>query len=430
MSFREIVQSRLERFPRLRKMSAGLGFLALATLISFSLFATAPKPVTPVNVEKAWPVSVQTIAPENLAPVFSSYGKVESNTISEISVPVAAEVASVRVREGDWAAAGDVLMTLRADELQAIVKAREADLRQQSALLDSIQTEYRMMKETDQHYESVYRLAQKKLQRQEELLEKRMISQALLDEAIQEASGRTIEYQGHVRALADFPSRIAQQEAQVAQAEAQLQLANINLGHAEIRAPFSGPVLEMFTAVGDRTAPGTALLSIADASEFIVRAPVPNIYIDRFRTALEEGQSVNAAVSLNGVEFSLPLDRLSNNVRDGQSGLDAFFRFDALLPQRLPEIGRVVDLNVTMPVEANVVALPVQSIYENNRIYQVKNNRLEAIEVQRVGDYLGASGQFQVLVRSRALQAGQDIITTQLPRAISGLLVEAVNAGI
>jgi hypothetical protein len=109
--------------------------------------------------------------------------------------------------------------------------------------------------------------------------------------------------------------------------------------------------------------------------------------------------------------------------------LDAFFRLDALYEGRLPEIGRVVDLTVTMPVEVDVVALPMQSIYENDRIYRVNDKRLEAITVQRVGDYLTESGQYRILVRSPSLQAGESIITTQLPRAISGLLVDPVNSG-
>lgn len=76
-----------------------------------------------------------------------------------------------------------------------------------------------------------------------------------------------------------------------------------------------------------------------------------------------------------------------------------------------------------MPGEPNVVALPVQSIYENDRIYEVRENRLHAIAIERVGEYQTESGEYRILVRSHELNAGQKIITTQLPKAISGLLV-------
>ena len=49
---------------------------------------------------------------------------------------------------------------------------------------------------------------------------------------------------------------------------------------------------------------------------------------------------------------------------------------------------------------------------------------LEAITVERVGEAEGSDGEHRILVRSPEIRAGQRIITTQLPRAISGLLVE------
>ena len=76
-----------------------------------------------------------------------------------------------------------------------------------------------------------------------------------------------------------------------------------------------------------------------------------------------------------------------------------------------------------------VTALPVQSLYENDRIYAVRTdagneNRLEAIAVERVGEVRAEDGQHRILVRSPAIGRGARIITTQLPRAIAGLLVE------
>jgi hypothetical protein len=119
------------------------------------------------------------------------------------------------------------------------------------------------------------------------------------------------------------------------------------------------------------------------------------------------------------------LVRLSSRVRDGKSGLDAFFEIKVAAGERLPAIGRVIDLEIAMPAQQNVVALPVQSIYENNRIYEVVDERLKAIEVERIGELRTPTGDYRVLVRSPHLSDGVTIITTQLPKAISGLLVEA-----
>ncbi len=255
-----------------------------------------------------------------------------------------------------------------------------------------------------------------------------MISQAMMDYAIQMASQATIAYQNHVRALADFPNLIAQHQARVAHANAQWQQSLINLDKAEVRAPFSGPVLEVSVAVGDHSSLTTALVTMADDREFVIRAPVPNIHVRRFRDYMDLGQPIQSRAEIAGRVVTLNLDRLASNVKAGQSGLDAFFRMDVTDKKLLPEIGRVINMTVTLPVEDNVVALPVQSIYENDRIYQVEGDRLQAVTISRVGDYQTASGQYRVLVRSVDLHAGQKIITTQLPRAISGLLVAPIDA--
>jgi multidrug efflux pump subunit AcrA (membrane-fusion protein) len=278
------------------------------------------------------------------------------------------------------------------------------------------------------HFESVWRLSQKKLNRQQDLLEKRMISQAMMDDAVQIAGQATIEYQRHVRTLADYPNRVVQQQARVDRADSLWKQALINLDRTEIRAPFSGPVLTVSVAVGDHTALTMPLVVMADEGEFVIRAPVPNIYAQRFRDYLDDGHRLSARAEIAGRTLVLDMVRMASNVKAGQSGLDAFFRIDVTEKWQLPEIGRIVNMAVTLPVESNVVALPVQSIYENDRIYQVENDRLQAITVARMGDYQTPDGQYRVLVRSPALQTGQKVITTQLPRAISGLLVAPIDA--
>jgi multidrug efflux pump subunit AcrA (membrane-fusion protein) len=349
---------------------------------------------------------------------------VESNNIAELRTKVVAEVAAVHVREGQWVQQGDLLVELRTDELALQSQEKRAELDLQQAQLESLRTEHRLLQDTSAHYRSVWDLSQKKLKRQQDLLEKRMISQALMDDAVREANQATIAYQDHVRTLADFPNRLAQQEASVARAEAQWQQALINLERAEIHAPFNGPVMAVSVAVGDFSSLGEPLVIMADESEFVVRAPVPNRYAQRLREHLEQGRDLRSSAEIAGQPVFLSLDRLGRDVKAGESGLHAFFVMDA--GQDIPEIGRILDLTVQLPEESGVVALPAQSIYENDRIYQVRENRLQALSVERVGEYETPAGEYRVLVRSAELASGEQVITTQLPRAISGLLVEPI----
>jgi hypothetical protein len=263
-----------------------------------------------------------------------------------------------------------------------------------------------------------------------------LISQGLLDEVTAQANQANIDYQTHMRTLADFPNRLAAQEAGVERARAQVGQVQLEIGKTRVTAPFRGPILNVFVAPGDRSNIGAILVDIANADAFEVRVQIPERFGNGMHQNLSSGRAVTATTEDGLV---LHLSRLSGQVKRGQSGLDAFFELDARQGAPGTALGRMLELDITLPAEASVIALPVQSIYENDRIYAIRDvvtssmgeldgasheYRLEAITIERVGEAQAEDGQHRILVRSPEISAGQKIITTQLPRAISGLLVE------
>lgn len=406
--------------PPRRRMAAGIAILAGAALTSASIFATGPTAEPEVPGEKAWPVSVIEALPEARSPSFTAFGRVESNRVARIKTDLVAEVHAVHVREGDWVARGDLLVELAADEAALLVRQREAELAQQEAQLRSIETERAMLERTLAQARSMNQIAQAKLQRHEDLMKGRLISQSVVDEVISEANRASIELEDHERRLADLPNRIIAQQAAVAQTRALTERARLEVAKSRVVAPFGGPVLAVHVAPGDRSSLGADLVEMADADGFEVRMQVPPDYERRFR------QRLAGAVGIAGELAdgrTLELTRLANQVRPGQSGLDAFFQLTGSAPE-LPAIGRVVDLRVHLPEEADVVALPIASLYENDRVYAVEQDRLRAIAVERVGELHTSEGEYRVLVRSPELAGGRSLITTQLPNAVTGLLVE------
>jgi HlyD family secretion protein len=411
---------------RKKRVAIAGGFLVAAALASASIFATGPNATPQHQAEKSWPVSVLTVSPQDMNPTFKGYGRVESSNVANIRTDLIAEVTQVLVREGDWVAEGQLLIKLADAEAGLHVAERNADLSQHQAALKSTETEYELHTQTTTHYASMQQLAQNKLNRHEELMQRRLISQALLDEIISQANSAIIDYQTHTRQLADFPNRLAAAHARVAKAQALLGRAQLDLAKTSVVAPFAGPVLSVHVARGDRSNLGMPLVEVADAKGFEVRVQIPDSYADGFERHLRARAAAVADITASTRGRSpMTLVRLSSRVREGQSGLDAFFAVDHVTGEMLPAIGRVIDLSITMPTEHSVIALPVQSIYQNNRIYQVLDHRLQAIEVERIGEIQTPDGRYRVLVRSPDLEGGETIITTQLPKAISGLLVEA-----
>ncbi len=402
--------------------------LSAASVLSFALFATAPDPIPEERVEKAWPISSFLSAPMEIAPVFKAYGKIDSTNIAFIQSDSREIIHKVNVREGQHVKSGEVLIELDKTELRLRLREAAAELALHEAGLKSIEVDYELARETQSHYAGVYKVSQQKLARHMELFATRMISQSLLDEAVQMASTSTIAYQDHKRQMADFPNQILKQKARVEQAQSALDQANINLQKANIKAPFDGPVLSVNASLGSHAVPGETLLIVAQSAGFEVRVPVPNVYIDRLRNSLENGRAVKAKIEGADSPADMVLSRLSSNVKTGQSGVDAFFGITADNLEHLPEIGRLLSLSIILPPEANVVAIPVQSLYEHDRIYEVIDNRLNAIDVMRIGEYQDEEGEHRILVRWHNQQAGQEIISTQLPKPITGLLIDRASS--
>ena len=407
-----------------RRQLLGGAALCVGLAASGLILATGPDGAPEAPTETAWPVSVARVAPSELHPMFSSYGRVEARTTARLRADVRATVREVLVREGDWAEAGAVLVRLEREELALNERHAAARVAEQEAALSAANTEYDLLKRSSANYERMHQLSQQKLERQQELAAQRMIPQALLDDALAQASRDSIEYQNHTRALASFPAQIAARHASLEQASAALAQARLELRKSEVRAPFTGPVLDIAVAPGDRSDLGVVLLTLADASSFEVRAAVPPEQAEALRLALHSDQPVTARAS--GAPL-LRLTRLGRSVRPGQSGLDAFFSFEDR--STLPELGRVLNLTASLPARQDLVAIPGQALYDNQRVYRVADNRLEAIAVEPVGEQRGPNDEYQVLVRAEALKGGESILTTRLPRAIDGLLVAPISAG-
>lgn len=400
---------------------AGIVILAGGIAGSALIVATGPEAAPQPRTERAWPVSVKTVVPAERSPTLVAFGRVESRQVAQLKTSISAMVASVPASEGSWVDQGDLLVRLDPRELALAVNRAAAEHKRRVAVLTSVRNDFEAAQRMTAHHEELKDIAAAKLERYRELSESRMIAGEVLDEVRRQASERAIALEEHRARLRNFPALVDQHEAMVAESAALLEAARLDVAQTEIRAPFSGRVMETTAAPGDRILPGTVLVRIADYEQLEIRAAVPMDVGNRLRARLGEGARVTAVGEFGAREIPLELVRLAGNVKPGQSGLDAFFR--PAHGERL-DIGRVMNLTVALPPETRTVAVPVQALYQDNRVYKVVDSRLVAVDAEKVGDYIGADGEYQVLIRSPDLSAGDTLIMTQLPRAISGMLVD------
>lgn len=341
-----------------------------------------------------------------------------------MNTSISAPVSEVLVREGAWVEEGDLLIQLDANEGELNLGVAQANYDRNSALLASVKTEAELASNLSAQYLQLNEIAESKQSRAVDLHSRDMISDAQLDEARLETSQANISLQQHLAQVADFPNKIAQQQASVAESAAYFKRAKLDLQQTQIRAPFSGRVISSDVSKGDRVIAGATLIRIADYSALEIRTSVPTEVGFQLNQAMSKSQQVNARANIDGRELVFVLDRLSADIKPGQSGIDVFFR--STTGESL-DIGRVVNLSVNLPMENNVISMPVHALYENQTIYRIEEQRLKAIRYEIVGDYLSSDDEFSILIRSPQIKSGDQLLGSQLSRAITGLLVEPVS---
>lgn len=411
----------LARFRYLGAKSAGLLVFGMFLMLSMLVVATGPKAEPVERAEREWPVSYREVSPVAMSPTIQVYGKLETDQSATLRAGVTATVAQVFHREGDWVDAGETLLRLDDAEVVLAEKSARAALASAEAALRSIQNEHQLARELGDHHQAQAQMTREKLKRFESLHAKSMIADAQLDDVRHEANERAMVLAQHQASLLDFPNREQQAQAAVEEAAARLGQTELDRQHTDVRAPFSGRVIGLDVATGDRISAGSALLSLADYDGLQVRAPVPMDVAQRLRFNLDKGMPVVAATSIAGERLGFELRGLAGDVKAGQSGIDAFFH---VAPDSVMALGTVVNLTIALPEESSVVALPIHAVYDNNRVYRIVDSRLQAVAVERVGEHMGDAGEYRVLVRSPELNRGDHLLVSQLPTAMTGLLVK------
>lgn len=389
------------------------------------LVKSRPKPVAVEIQEKVWSVAVITAQPQRLSPTLTLYARVESPRAATLRAAISADVVQVKAREGDNANVGDLLVQLDPADMQWQLVQREADVAELRAELVNEDLRLATDRAALNNETKLAELAQRAVERAERLATRELGSAALLDEAKQDAARQSMNVDARRFAITGHQSRAAALNARLARAQSLESMARVDLRRTQIRAPFKARIASVSVAPGDRVRVGDALVDAFDPQAIELRAQVPSDYLAALRAGLRDGQPASASALVDGVAVRARLDRMSARIDRGRAGADALFSLDQEAASML-ELGRTVQLSVSLAAVDKVVPIPAEALYGVNQIYLLIDSRMHVITVQRVGDFVDHDGAHHLLVRSDQISADSEIVVTQLPSATEGLKVRVV----
>jgi len=398
---------------------AGLGCSALLVLTNSAQLAQTP-------VEKARSIATTTIQIETLSPNLPLFGRVSTPHKAQLTAAVSGEIRSIAVADGQWVENASLLIQLDDRDARLELLQYQATAEQARAQLEFLQSSHSADKKMLQQQRELFQMAQKKLDRYQLLKQQQTISAAVFDDADAVARQQAISLEQQRSKVENFRHRRRQALAQLDHALINVKKADLNLERTQINSPFSGFVSQLIVTRGDRVSTGSALLTLIDTRQLEIRAQIANHHVPALRKQLNAGRPVHASALLDNQIVELHLKQISAEVDRGQGGVEAIF---SLIEQHSSvTLGTVVKLSLQLPSVENVVAVPMQSVYDNNRVYVIEQQRLRRITVEVVGESLGASGDIELLIRSSELKSGQQLMTSQLTQAITGLKVKAIEA--
>lgn len=237
-------------------------------------------------------------------------GKIEANDQANIASKISARVSEVLVDVGSKVNAGDTIVKLDTQDLQAQVNQAQAAVDTANATLTNAMNSTRpeqisQAQATLDSANEAYDVAKKNYDRTKALVDAGANTQQQLEAAHQqlttaESQQKSAQEQLNMLNNGATQTSIDVYKAQVAQAEAALKTAQTTLNNGTLTAPISGVVNVKSINVGEMASPGATLVSISNPDALVVNAYAP---LD-IAGQLQEGQDVVVKVSeADNVEF-------------------------------------------------------------------------------------------------------------------------------
>jgi len=390
---------------------------------SIKLFKTRPSKAAQVIEEKAWPVSTQALKLDNISPSIPLYGRLEAPQSAELKAAVVAEIVQIHIEEGMQLKKGELLIQLDSREFALQVQQRQADIADIRAQIAQLQRQQRHDKKNLPLEQRMFNLYQTAAKRAQQLQQKNLGTQSAIDQAKQTVLQQQLKINSRQHQLAQYPLKLQQLEAKLQQRKALLAQAQLQLEHCQIKAPFSGLIARVDTAVGERVRPGDKLLHLYNPKRLRLRAQIPPNYQMQVQQQLKKAPL--RARQDKGVYWQL--DYLATENKAQTAGVDALFSLEKT--DKSLRLGQFVSVQLQLPLLKQVYPLPQAALYEGNKIYILSDERIQAHAIEILARTPETDSQHSLLlIRGASLRPDMQVVTTQLPNAISGLKVSILTA--
>ena len=400
--------------------------ILLAVAAATILIASRERSTPLTRPERAWVVDVTAVARQTLKPTLELFGSVQSPQDAELSSGVDGLITEVAVLDGETVEEDQILILIDDRDVRLTLQQAAADLREVRAKRAFAERRVERERMAFRKESELLELTETRSRRAQELFGQKLLSQSDMDTTAENLKRQQLAVSQAQLTFEEIEIRLTELAAQISRAQALRDQAQINLERTQVRAPFDGVVSDLEISQGDRVRADDTLMRLQNPASIEVRMQIPARYAESVTQGLAADQVMCALVEIGEQSTRGELVRISGQTRETSGGVDSFVRFQT--PPRGLRLGSTVRVLLELPPEDNVIALPAEAFYGRNQLFKLVDNRMQMLEVERVGERVQLNGGSEVLIRSNVLNDGDQIIVTKLSNAADGLLTQPAIA--
>jgi len=292
---RLLAEQRRARIVRQRNIVLIFGALVVLLLVVLIVWRVRrSKPETEAEVTPTVSVKVAKAEKETIAAPITAVGTIWPREKADVGAKVSAQIKSMPLLKNKLVRAGEVIAVLESRDLQAqraeaLAALNEARANERSLVTGTIpKTNAEDQKALNDAHAKVNN-ARATFERRRTLYDKGGISKkdleaSQLDLTTAENELRLQEQTVALRTRSLNPNDRALAAARTAEAQQHLATLDAQLSYATIRSPITGIVTDQFQYEGEFASAGGKLVTIADTSSVIVKAPFSDTAVAQVKT--------------------------------------------------------------------------------------------------------------------------------------------------
>ncbi len=313
-------------------------------------------------------------------------GSIKACRRAGLSPATGGQITHLPVKEGDYVKAGELLLALWNDDLQALVTLAEQEAQASRARAEAscIQAD----------------IAQREAQRLQRLKASGAASVELIDQMASRAKSSRAE--------------CASARAEINVSKARMDVAGANLARTLLLAPFSGVVAEINSELNEYVTPsppGIATLpaiDLIDSSCFYMLAPIDEVDAPNIKAGMPARISMDA---FGLQQFPATVRRIAEYVLDREKQartIDIEVVFNA--PQQTPRLlaGFSADAEIILSVHHNSLRIPTLAVMEGPKV-MLYNHNDETLQLRDIKTGISNWDYTEVL---QGLQENEQVVTS------------------